>query len=282
MSDPTLDRAADLVWAADALLITAGAGMGVDSGLPDFRGDQGFWKAYPPFEKLGLRFTDMARPEWFERDPQLAWGFYGHRLNLYRATPPHAGFGILRKWIEARDLAAFVYTSNVDGAFQRAGFPANGVCEVHGTIHYFQCTDPCRNDLWPAPEGRIDLDETTMRAQGDLPKCPACGSLARPNILLFNDGTWVLDRSHAQEQNLQAWLSEVFGARLVVLEFGAGLAVPTVRMLSEQVGRSRNATLIRVNPREPQVPAGQLGYPLGSLAFLRGVDELLASRSGSA
>lgn len=276
MSEPTLDRAADLIAQAEALFITAGAGMGVDSGLPDFRGDAGFWKAYPPFEKLGLRFTDMARPEWFERDPELAWGFYGHRLNLYRDTTPHAGFGILRKWIEARQLPAFVFTSNVDGAFQRAGFAANEVCEVHGTIHHFQCTRPCTTDLWPAPPERIALDHETMRAGGTLPKCAGCGALARPNILLFNDGTWVLERSHAQEQNLTAWLREVLGARVVILEFGAGLAIPTVRMLSEQVGRSRNATLLRVNVREAQVPAGHLGYPLGAMAFLRGVDEILA------
>ena len=48
---------------ADGLLITAGAGMGVDSGLPDFRGDQGFWKAYPPLKHLGKNFVDMATPE---------------------------------------------------------------------------------------------------------------------------------------------------------------------------------------------------------------------------
>ena len=61
------------------LLFTAGAGMGVDSGLPDFRGDKGFWKAYPAL--FGHSFSDMANPSWFDSDPRLAWGFYGHRLN---------------------------------------------------------------------------------------------------------------------------------------------------------------------------------------------------------
>jgi len=62
---------------ADAILITAGAGIGVDSGLPDFRGDEGFWKAYPPLKKLGLNFSQMANPKWFDTNPFLAWGFYG-------------------------------------------------------------------------------------------------------------------------------------------------------------------------------------------------------------
>src|SRR5687767_9842489 len=90
-TDDLLARAAAAVRDADALLVTAGAGMGVDSGLPDFRGTEGFWRAYPAFARLGLRFEQLASPAWFARDPHLAWGFYGHRLNLYRATTPHAG-----------------------------------------------------------------------------------------------------------------------------------------------------------------------------------------------
>ena len=64
-----IEKAAFAVAEGDALLITAGAGRGVDSGLPDFRGDKGFWKAYPPFERLGVSFVDMANPGWFSRDP---------------------------------------------------------------------------------------------------------------------------------------------------------------------------------------------------------------------
>src|SRR5262249_3627519 len=69
MDEATIASAARLLAAADALLLTAGAGMGVDSGLPDFRGTEGFWKAYPPYEKLGLRFESLANPEWFDSDP---------------------------------------------------------------------------------------------------------------------------------------------------------------------------------------------------------------------
>src|SRR5260370_29347307 len=99
-SDEALKHAAKVILSAEALLMGAGAGMGVDSGLPDFRGAQGFWRAYPPYEKLGLDFVSLANPRWFKTDPTLAWGFYGHRLNLYRRTEPHAGFGILRRWSE--------------------------------------------------------------------------------------------------------------------------------------------------------------------------------------
>ena len=56
-----ISLAAAAIRSADALLITAGAGMGVDSGLPDFRGNEGFWKAYPVVARLGLSFEDMGR-----------------------------------------------------------------------------------------------------------------------------------------------------------------------------------------------------------------------------
>ena len=65
-----IELAAEAVKDADALFITAGAGMGVDSGLPDFRGNSGFWKAYPPIAKLGKSFSEMANPVWFDKTPE--------------------------------------------------------------------------------------------------------------------------------------------------------------------------------------------------------------------
>ncbi len=64
---------------AEAVLITAGAGMGVDSGLPDFRGNKGFWRAYPPIAKLGLSFSDMANPHWLSMDLVLEIRFVVYR-----------------------------------------------------------------------------------------------------------------------------------------------------------------------------------------------------------
>ncbi|MGZ8429763.1 MAG: NAD-dependent deacetylase, partial [Candidatus Deferrimicrobiaceae bacterium] len=64
----TCRRAADAIGRADTLVVTAGAGMGVDSGLPDFRGERGFWNAYPMYERLGISFVGAANPVHFLRD----------------------------------------------------------------------------------------------------------------------------------------------------------------------------------------------------------------------
>ena len=267
--DPALARtigaARDALARASALVVTAGAGMGVDSGLPDFRGNEGFWKAYPPFARLGLGFTSLANPRWFHSDPALAWGFYGHRLELYRATVPHAGFELLRAFASTLPDGAFVFTSNVDGQFQKAGF--GRVCEAHGSIHHAQCLDGCGAELWPCDD-RVNVDPDTMRAAEPWPRCPVCGGLARPNILMFGDGGWDSQRSDRQERELARWLGRVQGP-IAIVELGAGSAIPTVRAFSERLSRGRDATLIRINPREPDGPRGTLSLPLPGLAGLR-------------
>jgi NAD-dependent SIR2 family protein deacetylase len=274
-----LARAAEAIAAADALLIAAGAGMGVDSGLPDFRGNQGFWRAYPPYAKLGLAFTSLANPRWFRDDPELAWGFYGHRLQLYRRTRPHDGFAILRRWAECCERGWFVYTSNVDNHFQSAGFDADRVYEVHGSISTLQCLGECGAPLFESGDVTIDIDEATMHASGPLPCCPGCGGLARPNILMFGDWEWDASRTESQYRRLTDWYRQLSGARLVVVESGAGTAIPSVRNASDQLVRQLGATLIRINPREPEVPPGQVGLPYPALETLRGIDALLGSAS---
>lgn len=277
MNDETLlSRAVEAVACADALLVGAGAGMGVDSGLPDFRGSQGFWRAYPPYEKLGLSFTALANPRWFLADPELAWGFYGHRLRLYRNSRPHDGFQILRSWAARVRHGAWVFTSNVDGHFQRAGFDAARILEVHGTIHWLQCTQQCGLGLFRADGVQVEVDETTMRARPPLPACPSCGALARPNILMFNDGGWDPTRSDDQETRFRDWLHFIREDRLVVIECGAGTAIPTVRHTCEAAAIS-GATLVRINPHEPSAPPGHIGMKIGAREGLRSIDEQLSS-----
>ena len=284
----TVERAARALVESEALLITAGAGMGVDSGLPDFRGDRGFWRAYPAYEALGLRFSDLANPRWFHRDPTLAWGFYGHRLNLYRKTRPHEGFAVLKRWAEHMPRGAYVFTSNVDGQFQRAGFPDDRVVEVHGGIEYLQCLALCQPRIFAAPkpiagnDDALPVDPQTFRAQGPLPTCPLCGGVARPNILMFNDGEWLTDRYAQRSDRMRAWLARLPQKKLVVVELGAGLGIPTVRLFGEQVMYVRDACLVRINPREAEVPSdgNALRVASGAQAALAAIDAVIETLRG--
>lgn len=278
----TLKRAADAVAGASALLVGAGAGMGVDSGLPDFRGRQGFWNAYPPYARLGLDFASLANPRWFRDDPALAWGFYGHRMHLYRDTQPHPGFQTLRKWAAGMEHGAFVYTSNVDGQFQRAGFDPDTVYEVHGSIGHLQCTGDCGAPITPSGAAAVTVDPETLLATGDLPACPTCGALARPNILMFGDSGWDSTRSDVQYKHFLGWVSELVGVPIVIVDIGAGTAVPSVRSACENLARLFDATLIRINPREPDVAPGGLSLPLGAVEALSAIDAFLDDPAGPA
>jgi NAD-dependent SIR2 family protein deacetylase len=267
-------RAARGLEQARALVITAGAGMGVDSGLPDFRGDQGFWKAYPMYERLGLSFVDAANPARFQEDPAFGWGFYGHRLNLYRATEPHAGFAMLRRWIERFSLEGFVVTSNVDGQFQKAGFDDGRIVEVHGSIHHLQCLAGCTERIWPNRE-EVPVDLGTMRA-ARIPRCPACGAVARPNILMFGDFGWVADRTYGQQRAFDAFAGEHLDDGTVVIEMGAGTSIPTIRHASERLG-GRGGLVVRINPREPQIDGRHVSMPVGALEGLTAIDRALGA-----
>jgi NAD-dependent SIR2 family protein deacetylase len=260
----TIEKAVNILQDAEAILITAGAGMGVDSGLPDFRGNEGFWQAYPPIARLGKSFYEMANPEWFHRDPKLAWAFYGHRLNLYRGTVPHQGFHQLLEVANQKKGGYFVFTSNVDGQFQKAGFDDDKIEECHGSIHHFQCVQPCCHDIWDASNETVKIDEEVFQALEPFPRCKVCDGLARPNILMFGDWSWNSNRTHQQGMMLQEWLQTVQNKKLVIVEVGAGRAVPTVRHLSESVANQHQATLIRINPRDYDVPsAHHVSIPLG-------------------
>jgi NAD-dependent SIR2 family protein deacetylase len=274
----SIDRAVEAIAEADALLIGAGAGMGVDSGLPDFRGAEGFWRAYPPYERLGLDFVSLANPRWFVDDPTLAWGFYGHRMGLYRRTQPHEGFEILRQWVNRSRGGGFVFTSNVDGQFQRAGFDPARIAEVHGSFDGMQCVDACGIGIFSGDAFDVEINAETMRAVPPLPACPNCGALARPNICMFGDWGWDPSRTDCQLHRLTSWIDSLGEARLVVVECGAGVAVPSVRNTSHKIAGRRGGTLVRINPREPDVPDGHISLSLGALAALRALDTQLDAR----
>ena len=222
----------------------------------------------------------MAQPSWFRDEPETAWAFYGHRQQLYRETRPHDGYRILRDWGRVMPGEYFVVTSNVDGHFEAAGFGAERLLEVHGNVHVYQCAQACRQTTWRDSERQIDIDLETMRAHGRLPTCPDCGGMARPNVLMFGDGRWVPRVMHAQRGHYQQWLASVRGRRLVVVEVGAGKAIPTVRRIGEDLVAEGVATLVRINPEASEADELTITIRMGALEALTRIDEARAKIAG--
>lgn len=234
--------AVSVLLRSSPVLLTAGAGLGVDSGLPDFRGVNGLWRD-------GRRLEERATPVWFDEAPEEAWAFYTHRRALYRDTEPHHGFTTL---LELLGTDGFVFTSNVDGHLQRAGLHPDRIVEIHGSIERVQCAVPCSRATWPA-------------TNDPLPTCPRCGGVARPNVCLFEDRRWIAVPSVLQGRRYDRWLGD--HPSRVVLEIGAGTTVDNVRRESERLAHA-GATLVRVNPHEPDGPEGTQSFPITAAAFL--------------
>ena len=120
------------------------------------------------------------------------------------------------------------------------------------------------------------IDERAFRALDPLPRCRFCSAMARPNILMFGDWSWLDERTRAQQERFRLWAEglEKARARFVVVELGAGTAVPTVRLTSERLVAKLRGTLIRLNSREATFPDHAIGL---SLSALEGMQRLYAS-----
>ena len=117
-----------------------------------------------------------------------------------------------------------------------------------------QCSDPdcpTHNIIWPTPDdlGGVRVHPGNLaKAVGDLPICPSCASTARPNVLMFNDVGFAPKKYKEQRQRYEEWVDSLpIDAKVVVIEVGAGLAVPTVRNEAESMARRLKATLVRIN-----------------------------------
>ncbi|MBY0410674.1 MAG: Sir2 family transcriptional regulator [Burkholderiaceae bacterium] len=184
-------------------------------------------------------FEDIASPSAFEKHPATAWGFYGHRLNLYRATTAHAGFELLQGWGHRMPQGCCVFISNVDGHFHKADFAPACIYECHGSIHRLQSTTPCNDHLWPTGNLRPHLDGAACEWTGELPHGPDCGALTRPNILMFDDWHWNYQRSDAQRMLLNRWLDSAEAP--LGIEIGAGRSVATVRHFTQRMQQRSSA-----------------------------------------
>lgn len=267
-----IQKASNLIQKASAILIGAGAGMGVDSGLPDFRSKEGFWKNYPPYKKLGLNFHDLANPSLFRTNPRLAWGFYYHRKMLYERTRPHYGFEILKQWASKINNNIFIYTSNVDGQFQKAGFDENKIIEIHGNINRLQCLNNCKKQKFFIPE-TLELDKETMMISGHLPFCVECATIARPNVLMFHDYSFDKNNFISQYTRYNLWLESLQNQKLVILEIGAGRNIPTVRMHCDSLSSKMMMPNIRINLNECDKNTSNIQLPARALDVLQQIDE---------
>lgn len=140
-------------------------------------------------------------------------------------------------------LDCFFYTSNVDGLFQKAGFPPDKLLECHGNIFNIQCTASRGCEVWNLLE-RLPLQKIfSLAEKGDSLLCTRCGAMARPHVLLSDDDQWVSRPYWGQRDAYLRWERANRAERIVKLEVGAGTGPSSVRSESEAFP----GTLLRMN-----------------------------------
>jgi len=155
----------DALRNARFIVALTGAGISAESGLATFRDAQaGLWARFDPRE--------FATPSAFARHPKRVWDWYAWRREQVASARPNAGHFALAD-LERRAHAFALVTQNVDGLHQRAG--SRNVIELHGNIGRVRCSsEGTRVELW---------DESGE----DVPRCPRCGALLRPDVVWFDE-----------------------------------------------------------------------------------------------
>ncbi|HZG42443.1 MAG TPA: NAD-dependent deacylase [Longimicrobium sp.] len=239
MTPEGLARAAEILAGAERVVVSSGAGMSRESGIPTFRDAmEGLWANFDPQE--------LATEQGFRRDPRRVWSWYAWRRQRIAEARPNPGHFAVAQ-METVIPSLTVVTQNVDGLHADAG--SADVIEVHGSIRRVKCLDrghPFAGDL-PAYE---DGEEQ------EPPACPVCGSPLRPDVVWFGE---MLPEAAVE----RAWsLAGRCDAMLLIGTSG------TVWPAAELPLVARRARIIEVNPAPSELthaadvflqgPAGQV------------------------
>jgi NAD-dependent deacetylase len=156
------------------VLVITGAGVSAESGIPTFRGKDGYWRNLDP--------TKLATPEAFARDPNLVWDWYRERRQRIRKAEGNPAHHAIAK-LAARAGEFLLVTQNVDDLHRRAErgqkrIPHDKIVQIHGDIFVTRCL-------------RCDCQryerEHEQHDDGSLPKCPECGAFMRPGVVWFGE-----------------------------------------------------------------------------------------------
>jgi NAD-dependent deacetylase len=152
---------------AGRVFVLTGAGVSAESGIPTFRGKDGYWRNFDP--------AKLATPEAFARDPQLVWEWYRERRERIRNAQPNAAHTAITKLAQHADEFLLV-TQNVDDLHARAGLAADKIVQIHGDIFVTKCSR-CDSE-------RRDYEE---EQEDEIPRCLECGALMRPGVVWFGE-----------------------------------------------------------------------------------------------
>jgi NAD-dependent protein deacetylase/lipoamidase len=149
------------------VLVITGAGVSAESGIPTFRGKDGYWRNLDPIK--------LATSEAFARDPELVWQWYSERRQRIRNAQPNAGHEAIARLAQRADEFLLV-TQNVDDLHERAGLAKAEMVQIHGDIFLTKCS-----------RCGFEQEQEHEQGQNGVPRCIKCDALMRPGVVWFGE-----------------------------------------------------------------------------------------------
>ena len=218
MDHELIRRAAKDILNSKKTIAFTGAGISVESGIPDFRGAQGLWQKYDPEE--------YAHIDAFRSDPDRIWLMLKDMFSIIKdAKPNPAHLGLAE--LERMGYLSSVITQNVDSLHQAAG--SRRVIEFHGSHRTLSCL-----------KCSTTIDGASLKMEDLPPRCSRCSSLLKPDVVFFGEPIpWEAQVSSLKESQSCS----------VVLSIGTSAVVYPAATIPI-TAKERGATVIEIN-REP-------------------------------
>ena len=200
----TFNKIIKLVKGSKRTVILTGAGISTESGLPDFRSDNGFWTKNKP-----IQFNEFLLSEEKQR---LSWERNIELHSLLENIKPNIGHAFVKKIIGLQKNN-FLITQNIDGLHQKSGIPKNKIIEIHGSAIEAACLE-CE-----AKQNVLDFHDA-IKSKIPLPKCSVCGGVVKVATISFGQPMNEIDMMHASKIVKESDLMIVMGSSLKVLPAG--------------------------------------------------------------
>jgi NAD-dependent deacetylase len=200
----TFNEIIGLLKASERIVILTGAGISTESGLPDFRSDNGFWAKNKPIQFNEFMLSEEKQKLSWERNIEL-------HLQL-RKIKPNIGHAFVEKIISMQKNN-FLITQNIDGLHQKSGVPKDKIIEIHGSAIEAACLK-CE-----AKQNILDFHDA-IKSKASLPKCTDCGGVVKVATISFGQPMNEMDMMHASKIIEDSDLMIVMGSSLKVLPAG--------------------------------------------------------------